>query len=401
MKKNIVIIIVLLLFLLTIIGILFAFDSETDEMQFQEDIGEQIADKYLIDISKEYLEQENTEIVTGPTETYPSDLEYDDNEIYSYYDESDAHGHVDCVLEIPAINLRQSIFTGTVEQIQHDLSKWLAVTARSDYILGSSQYCIYMHNPRDKSIQISLAQETLKAGDYMVVTQKGTVYLYSITNVFSEWRNKCSEKYVNAFNVGSDKLYIFTCARGEWQGKNLVIEGTVYEAYSLTDWTKNQDEYIAKYKNEINGVISDVIEKNTRTHINLNLSTSNDCISAHITSDNYTNANCTIGIFNEDGYLLDIDNNPIPVENSTIYLPKLSEGKYYIGIYECDENYYSDVSYCVTINKDSSKIDVITFDEQNKSEIQSIQIAKVVAISLIVLVFLIGILIIIKNSRKK
>lgn len=361
-KRIIPLCVVLVLLCGAVCGILFFYSNETEDLESQEQISELVAEEYLI-----YVSQQDD--IASPNEgdesselELPSDLEYDDNEIYSYFDESYAHGYVDCVLEIPAIDLRQSIFTGTVDQIQHDLGRWLSVTARSDYVLGDTHYCIYMHNPRNKSIKISFAQEKLHEKDYMVVTKKNTVYLYEVTGVFPEWRNKCSDQYVNNMTVDSDRLYIFTCGRGEWQGRNVVIEGTVHSVYTVADWVANKDQHIYNYKEDVGTIVDDNVEP--KEPMLMDVKSEGKTITVSLRDKNYKNiSNCVIGICNSDGYLLN-DMSLIPYNGDSVQIDSLPEGEYYIGVFE-NNTEYSDPAPCkVVIDKTTRAQSIITVDKE-------------------------------------
>lgn len=402
MKKLIVLIAIFALSIVGSLGILYSWESQTDEMQSQENISELAAEKYLIDIKKEYLNN-NVEPstpeqdTTSPTDQ-ESDFDYNDNKIYSYFNESYAQGHVDCVIEIPAIDLRQSVFTGDADQIKHDLSHWLPVTARTDYVLGDTHYCIYMHNPRNKSIKISMAQDNLHVGDYMVITQKNNVYFYAVTGVFSEWRDKCSENYVNNDATGVEKLYIFTCARNEWQGKNLVIEGTMISTYSLTEWEQNKESYVTNYKKQNADITIPSVEI-PRTKLQLDLQTNGNVLQAIVSTDSFSIAHCKIGIFNYDGYLLG-EEYLLQYDGGTIQLPQLEEGQYYVGIYECPENSYSDSSYLINVNK-SAQITYSTNEDINETETKQVKMLQIISICCLSLSFVFIVFTIIKLVSQK
>lgn len=368
------------------------FTNESVEMQQQEDFGEDIANEYLIHISQ----NEPIQTETTPAETDPSDLDYIDNEIYKNYSEKYAHGRVDCVVEIPAIDLRQSVFTGTPAQIEHDLSRWLSVTARADYMLGNTHYCIYMHNPRDKSIQISKAQEILKTNDYVVITKEQNVYLYQIVDIFAEWRNKCTEKYVDNMSVDNDLLYIFTCGRDEWQGRNLVIKGQLYEMYQLQDWNSNKDAYINSYKKDVNN-IPDPPKKPQPMQMSISTKTDN-ILYINIIGPQYEKIyNCTIGICDIDGYL--IDNGTIDYNAEIVETPPLKNGEYYIGIYENGTEFADPTPYKITISQKETTV-IETVDAVADTEEANTQTIRLIAIALLMLTFFMGCVVIIKIIKE-
>jgi sortase (surface protein transpeptidase) len=380
--------------------VLFYFSTETKDIEEQERVSELIAEEYLVQMSQHYNDENDIvqdEIISGGE--YASDLEYNDNEIYSYFDESYACGYVDCVLEIPAIDLRQSIFTGTPDQIQHDLGRWLSVTARSDYILGDTHYCIYMHNPRNKSIRISYAQENLHEKDYMIITKKGTVYLYKVTGVFPEWRNKCTDNYVNNMAVSNDKLYIFTCGRDEWQGRNVVIEGTVHAVYNTQDWLVNKDAYIEEYKKCVGTIVEpEIVEKQ---ELILMIESKDDDLLVSLCGPNYTNvSNCFIGICNADGYLVEGVKNLIEYNGSSVIIERLPEGEYYIGVYENNTEYNDPIPYKITIDKKTYTQSIVTMVEDANRSNEQTSLIKSIAIIMFIMAVLLGLTTVFKIAHK-
>jgi sortase (surface protein transpeptidase) len=391
------IIFVLILLCLLAMLLMICFRNDTSEIESQEKVSRLIAEEYLIYVSQQ--ENADNQEDTDADQVPASDFDYQDNHIYSRYDESYAWGHVDCVLEIPALDLRQSIFSGTVEQIEHDLKHWLPVTARANYMLGSSHYCIYIHNPTDKSIRISYAQELLKTTDYMVVTQGNTVYFYEITAIFPEWRNKCTEEYVNNMNIPSDKMYIFTCGRGEWQGRNIVIEGTVHNVYNAKDWNENKDHYVAEYKKDIAHL--DVDEPAVQEQLFMSTNIKNNSLYVAIYNKNYISVNdCTIAILDTDGHLIENIQNPIEYQGAEILIPQLPSGEYYIGVYENNTEYLDPLPCKITIDKNLHVEDVVVVDDSDtRNDRQSETMRKISIISLSVSIIF-GTIIIVKNRKR-
>ena len=397
MQKRIIIPCVILFFLcLSIAGVLWYFSNETEELQSQEQISQIVAEEYLIYVSQ----QAKIESTETSTEKEMSDLDYNDNEIYSYFTEDWAFGYVDCVIEIPAIDLRQSVYSGTSAQIEHDLSYWLPVTAREGYVLGETQYCIYVHNPRDKSIRISYAQENLHENDYIIVTQNSTVYLYKVTDVFPEWRDKCVDSYVDSKDVDSNKLYIFTCARDEWEGKNLVIEGTVYAIYHINDWNENKEEYIEQYKKNV-GLLSKKQEEKEKKQLIMSVEAKDDKLIVSLENEEHTNIyECSIGVFDSDGYLVQDINNPIDYNGEEIAISTLPEGEYYIGVYENNTEYKSPPSYKIIINTNKLIQTIVQIDQEVEENNKTTSIMRIVAIVLLALSIICGAATIIKTIRK-
>ena len=345
--------------------------TNNQDIHQQEQLNEVTANEYLVQITQEH----ETE---SETNTIPSDLDYEDNELYQDFSEDNAWGYVDSVLEIPKINLRQSVYSGRPYQIEHDLRNWMAVTARADYILGETHYCIYIHNPSDGSIKISRAQTELDPGDYLLVTQKEHVYLYKVTNIFPEWRYKCTTKYVDNMATDNTLLYIFTCGIDEWQGRNMVIEAEVDSVYTVSDWNKNKDQYINDYKERV-GIIE---KKEEKSALIMDLEFDKE-LKISLTTPNYTKAfGCSIAVCDKDGQLVEGFQNPIEY-NDIITIPQLADGEYYIGVYDNESGYSNPDPFKVTVNNTESTKEISTVTkvvEQNK---QRENIIKYAAISMV------------------
>lgn len=366
MKRFIILIAIpMMLLSLSVSGLFYVKTQETKELEEQEQISQLIAEEYLINMAqKEEQKQEEATIPSDQIESMPSDLDYDDNYIYKNLPESNAWGYVDSVLEIPALELRQTVFSGTPRQIEHDLSCWLTVTGRSDYILGATHYCIYAHNPTNKTVRISYAQELLKADDYILLTQNNNVFFYRVTGVFSEWRQKCSDIYVNNMTIDSTMLYIFTCGRGEWQYKNVVIEAKLVDTYNVTDWMTNKDSYIAAYKEKLNPTVTEKPKEN----MIMSLESKNERINVSLTTANYqTVTDCSIGVFDADGYLVELEGNPFRYDGGILTLPKLPNGKYCIGVYENNSEYLNPQEYSVEIDTKQYIKNIETIDDEVES----------------------------------
>jgi len=390
-KKLIFLLLVLISLCAFSIGIYVHFENETIELREQERLSELAAEEYLVSV----FEQE-----TSPNESTlidNDDLDYNDNEIYSYFTEDGAWGHIDSVLEIPAIELRQTIYSGTPEQIEHDLGYWLPVTARADYILGDTHYCIYIHNPSDRSLKISRAQFELNVGDYMVLTQGANVFLYEVTSVFPEWRNKCTTEYVDNMAIDREMLYIFTCGLDDWAGRNVVIEGKINKVFDVQDWTKNKEEYIAEYKSSVSSE-SAPAEKDTLV---LTITTKDEKVIASLTNAQYTQVkDCTIGICDKDGQLIPMEQNPIPFNGEDVLIPQLDEGEYYVGVHDCPAEYENPTPYKLVINTEQHSQKITSLAEEVQNLQQQTDMMKFIAIAMVGMTILLGTITVLRIFHK-
>jgi hypothetical protein len=250
-KRRIVPIIIILFWIISVVALILYFKPfEKNELQQQEVLSEDLANEYL-DVLSSLTPEELAELNEQSLEAFILDkLNYEDNKLYGKMKESWAHGKIDCIIEIPEIQFRQCVFTGTQKQIEHDLGIWLAVTAQAGYKLGETRYCIYMHNPSNQSIQISKAQNNLKQNDYIVITKGTDIYLYRIESLTGENRFEAAKKYVENEKIGPEKLYLFTCARDQWQGKSLMINATLYQKFHISNWQENKAKILKEYYQE-------------------------------------------------------------------------------------------------------------------------------------------------------
>lgn len=386
-KTQIIFLVISFVFVISLIGgTYYIWTSETKDMESQEQLGQQMADAYLLSLTEKHFDTEAEE-ETNDYDLEIDDLEYQDNQLFGSHTEAEAVGTLDCVLEIPAIELRQSVFTGTPAQIQRNLSRWMSVTCRSDYVLGSTQYCIYMHNPTNKSIRISYAQETLVPGDYITLTQNNTVYFYEMTRMFPEWREVCTSSFADNMALDSSLLYIFTCARREWQGRNLVIEGKLYNTYDLSDWQENSDKYIAEYKGQYSSN-----ETLTQESLNLDITNEEDMLKISVTRPDGCQAlHCSVGIFDDDGYLI---GDAYPYDGLPISL-NLPLGEYIIGIYKNETEYNSPSPYQVNLQKKET-VKIQTLDEEEMSIEREENMMKYIALTVTVLFVLMYLLVLIR-----
>lgn len=144
-----------------------------------------------------------------------------------------AAGKMDCVLLIPKIRLCRGVYTGTWEDIYHNLEVWMATTARPDYCLGKTHYCIYGHNTPRLNLSFNRLQ-SLEQGDvFFLVNQEGA-YQYQVTKVFGISRSE-SIRYTDDFSLEQKDCYLITCGRNQYQYLDLIVQGRLQQ---FTEWSK-------------------------------------------------------------------------------------------------------------------------------------------------------------------
>ncbi len=136
-----------------------------------------------------------------------------------------AAGTLDCVLIIPEIQLCRGVYTGSWEEIIHNLDVWMVTAARPDYDLGTTHYCIYGHNTPRLDLSFNRLQ-SLQEGDLFYLVNSNGVYQYQVTDTFGVSRSE-STRYTDDFSIESEICYLITCGRDEYRYLNLIIEGTL------------------------------------------------------------------------------------------------------------------------------------------------------------------------------
>ncbi len=203
---------------LILIGIYFLFFSNREAFQRQE-IEQSLADSYLKDL---YGEKDSS------TELEKNEEEWEDNVWYVRdgirYTPDYAKGFLECVLEIPSVKIRRGVYSGTWEEIQHNLDIWMVTAARPDYELGKTHYCIYGHNHTVQNLSFNRLKDVKKGELFKLTCEKG-IFIYEVSEIFAWWREEVTEKLVDNFNLSANECYIITCGRGENRYKDLVVKG--------------------------------------------------------------------------------------------------------------------------------------------------------------------------------
>ena len=263
MKKRLFAYILLLTACVTVLtwsGIVF-FRSEEVEGYVRQYREEQIAVLYLQDI-QEKSRNENVSVQAEPEKTDEDvkkeesiapadqvDLNYtDDNyEVIGgvRYTPDYAAGQLDCVLEIPKIKMRRGVYTGTASEIQHDLDIWMTTTAHTDYVLGETHYCIYGHNSPTQSLSFNDLKH-VGVGDIFLLTTEDYVYLYDVTDFYPQWRELVKKDITDNFSLPTDKCFIITCGRDQYRYKDIIVEGTLKEKYTIDEWLGTEIEIKTK-----------------------------------------------------------------------------------------------------------------------------------------------------------
>ena len=241
MKKKYIpiIFIIVSLLLIAAAGILYFYPYKDGyERQNKE---ESIARSYLEDLQLQQMnvaetvaveplntDEQETESEEEPDslntkETWSDDAYYEKDGIV--YTPEYAAGTIDCVLIIPEIEMCRGVYTGTWSDISHNLDVWMATTARPDYVLGETHYCIYGHNTPRLNLSFNRLQSLSEGSVFYLVNQDG-VYQYQVTDILGVSRSD-STRYTDDFSIGSEMCYLITCGRNEYRYLDLIVEGTL------------------------------------------------------------------------------------------------------------------------------------------------------------------------------
>lgn len=156
-----------------------------------------------------------------------------------------AVGDLVCVLEYPGVGIRRGVYTGTWDEIYHDLDMWMVTMARPDMVLGRTHLAIYGHNHTSQNLSFNNLNKA-KVGDQFYLYAESGVYTYEVTDIFSDWRNDTTCKYVDDFTIGTDICYIITCGRDYFllngsgtRYQDFIVEGQMISHQLISDYTGN------------------------------------------------------------------------------------------------------------------------------------------------------------------
>ena len=135
-------------------------------------------------------------------------------------------GNLDCVLQIPSIQMTRGVYGGTEQEIEENLEQWMLVTAASWMKFGKTGYGIFGHNHPAYEVGFNRLGE-LEPGDEFLLTGRTEERIYRIEGV-TVWSRQEAARNLSGENLSDDQCYIMTCARnerGENTGEYLVVQG--------------------------------------------------------------------------------------------------------------------------------------------------------------------------------
>lgn len=192
--------------------------------------------------------EEETETEEEPTIDLAS-LVQGDNVYYTgangvTYTPEYAKGYLSYVLSIPSAKIMRGVYSGTWDDIYYDLEIWMVTQARPDLELGKTHMTIYGHNHTSQNLSFNNLKDVSLGDEFYIYAESG-YYVYTVTDIFAEWRQTATEKYVDDFSLGADKCYILTCGRDWWtingmstRYKDYIVEGTLKEHLTLREYAE-------------------------------------------------------------------------------------------------------------------------------------------------------------------
>lgn len=213
------------------------------------------------ELAEEYIQQLQRETTASPKEELPIFLEQNQSELdasstlestaalptlwgkswemwatrddFDYYvDENGlrytpdyAQGTLQFVLEIPSIRLCRGVYGGTAAQISHDLAIWMLTLARERYELGETAICIYGHNSVWKNLSFHRLHEVNVGTEIYIYSEKGT-FVYEVSEIFALEREECAKQVLDNTALSANQLFLVTCGKGAWEGKNRIVAAT-------------------------------------------------------------------------------------------------------------------------------------------------------------------------------
>lgn len=357
-------------------GMNFYMTHRESDAKARQSTEEDLAEEYLIHALEEesYSPAESEVVIHTETENETADAEHEETSKetsgethseetpvlpYDPFDYTDdvyhvrdgqlftpdyAAGTLAAVLEIPCIELRRGVYTGTYEQIMHDLDVWMTVTSRPDYVLGETQYTIYGHNYPVENLSFNRLKD-VKPGDYFLLTNDKGVWFYEVIDFFADWRESVTRNIVDNFDLPKENCYILSCGRDEYRYKDIVVTGTLKGRYSLKEWKAREAEILSEYEPELKKVYEDWLKKQEnekkkeKFSFLMNTLDPEDIV-IHVDAPESLKGRLSLALFDADGIVVTDERGEeyLYVWNGDdIHVRGIPDGEYVFGVVEIDE----------------------------------------------------------------
>lgn len=131
-------------------------------------------------------------------------------------DDADYSGTIDCVLEIPSIDMRRAVITGG--DMDYNLARHLFVTMQMDMVYGACSYIIGGHQSWIYGYSMNRLEE-LGKGDEIYITKDGVTDTFIVTETVAEqWGIDSSD-----YGDDPDRLAIYTCRKQKKRPKPYIV----------------------------------------------------------------------------------------------------------------------------------------------------------------------------------
>lgn len=209
--------------------------------------GEADAEKQIIYKDKEGKTYTEEEILSKWFDT-SEDKNYLMGKDGTIYTPEYASGKLLCVLSVPTAGIRRGVYTGTVEDITHDLEIWMVTVANTDMVPGKTPMTILGHNHPSQDLSFNNLG-SVQIGDHFYIYSTTGIFEYETTDIFIMGRETVMQQLGADLTRPKEKCYIVTCGR-DWMTVNgvssryqdFVVEGNLTRKMTLSEYKEALEE---------------------------------------------------------------------------------------------------------------------------------------------------------------
>lgn len=132
-------------------------------------------------------------------------------------------GYIECVIEIPKINLRRNVYNGdSWAEIVNNLDAWQLTAASEQLTFGKTHYTIYGHNLPSQKVAFNRMDELVIGDTIIIISSKGR-YEFIVSEITKKTALETQEEYVADMERERDLLTIATCGRKDFKDFNRCV----------------------------------------------------------------------------------------------------------------------------------------------------------------------------------
>ena len=202
----------LILAVLTVLtGVICVFGIDITEKKVEKNA---LQYKHILEERKERTEK--NVLVTETTEQSGDEKQKQKDKSHTDVLDEEYDGYIDCLLEIPKINMCRLVITGG--NVKDNLSNHYFTAARSSMSYGEGSYVIFGHQSFTRNKGMNRVDE-LVLGDLIYISGEGFQDIYEVTEILGAHKGEAVED----FNAGSGHLALYTCKKQHEGPKPYVI----------------------------------------------------------------------------------------------------------------------------------------------------------------------------------